>query len=277
MLSAEAIGQRQETPSAPIEADAATLTTFGAGAAVRRAVKLAQLDMRPESQREWLYIVRGLPDEALLVAAEYARREGLYDRAINTAERTSTRHDFGLRYLMPFRPQFTTAAQEHAVDAALLFGIARQESRFVADIVSSAGAVGLMQLMPPTAQWVAKQLKLADFRPSQISDVAINTQFGAYYFKYWFDRLERLPALAAAAYNAGPGRAQAWRAGAPLEGAVWVETIPFNETRDYVKKVLANAMIYARALDQTFVPLSTRLGTVPPRGSGTGMAVAATD
>jgi len=277
MLSAEAIGQRQETLSAPIEADAATLTTFGAGAAVRRAVKLAQLDMRPESQREWLYIVRGLPDEALLVAAEYARREGLYDRAINTAERTSTRHDFGLRYLMPFRPQFTTAAQEHAVDAALLFGIARQESRFVADIVSSAGAVGLMQLMPPTAQWVAKQLKLADFRPSQISDVAINTQFGAYYFKYWFDRLERLPALAAAAYNAGPGRAQAWRAGAPLEGAIWVETIPFNETRDYVKKVLANAMIYARALDQTFVPLTTRLGTVPPRGSGTGVAVAATD
>ncbi len=182
---------------------------------MRRAVKLAQLDMRPESQREWLYVVRGLPDEALLVAAEYARREGLYDRAINTAERTSTRHDFGLRYLMPFRPQFATAAQEHAVDAALLFGIARQESRFVADIVSSAGAVGLMQLMPPTAQWVAKQLKRTDFRPSQISDVAINTQFGAYYFKYWFDRLERMPALAAAAYNAGPGRAQAWRAARP--------------------------------------------------------------
>ncbi len=81
---------------------------------------------------------------------------------------------------------------------------------------------------------------------------AINTQFGAYYFKYWLDRLERMPALAAAAYNAGPGRAQAWRAGAPLEGAIWVETIPFNETRDYVKKVLANAMVYARALDQAY-------------------------
>jgi len=277
MLSAEAIGQRQETVSAPLEADAATLATFGAAAAVRRAIKLAQLEMRPESQREWLYVVRGLPDEALLVAAEYARREGLYDRAINTAERTSARHDFGLRYLMPFRPQFATAAQEHEVDAALLFGIARQESRFVPDIVSSAGAVGLMQLMPPTAQWVAKQLKRPDFRPSQISDVTINTQFGAYYFRYWYDRLERMPALAAAAYNAGPGRAQAWRAGAPLEGAVWVETIPFNETRDYVKKVLANAMIYARALDQTFVPLTTRLGTVPPRGNGPAVAAAATD
>ncbi|MDH5247053.1 MAG: lytic transglycosylase domain-containing protein, partial [Betaproteobacteria bacterium] len=277
MLSAEAIGQRQETASAPIEADVAALAAFGGGAAVRRAVKLAQLDMRPESQREWYYVVRGLPDEALLVAAEYARREGLYDRAINTAERTSTRHDFGLRYLMPFRLQFATAAREHEVDAALLFGIARQESRFAPDIVSSAGAVGLMQLMPPTAQWVAKKLKRSDFRPSQISDVATNTQFGAYYFKYWFDRLDQMPALAAAAYNAGPGRAQAWRAGAPFEGAIWVETIPFNETRDYVKKVLTNAMIYARALDQAFVPLTRRLGTVSPRGSGADGAVAGTD
>ena len=277
MLSAEAIGQRQETTSVPIDLDVAALATFGASPAVRRVVKLVQLDMRPESLREWQYVVRGLPDETLLMAAEYARREGLYDRAINTAERTSTRHDFGLRYLMPFRPQFVTAAQEQAVDAALLFGIARQESRFVPDIVSSAGAVGLMQLMPPTAQWVAKQLNRPDFRPSQISDVALNTQFGAYYFKYWFDRLERMPALAAAAYNAGPGRAQAWRAGAPLEGAVWVETIPFNETRDYVKKVLANAMVYARALDQAFVPLTTRLGTVPPRGNGASVGVAAGD
>jgi len=276
-LAAEAVGQRQETASAPIEPDAAALAAFGADAAVRRAVKLAQLDMRPESQREWLYVVRGLPDQALLMAAEYARREGLYDRAINTAERTSSRHDFGLRYLMPFRSQFVTAAAEHAVDAALLFGIARQESRFVPDIVSAAGAVGLMQLMPPTAQWVAKQLNRSDFRPSRISDVALNTQFGAYYFKYWLDRLDRMPALAAAAYNAGPGRAQAWRAGAPLEGAIWVETIPFNETRDYVKKVLANAMVYARALDQAYVPLTTRLGTVPPRGNGVGAAIAASE
>ncbi len=276
MLAAEAIGKRQELASAPVEPDADALAAFGATEGVRRAVKLARLDMRPESQREWLYVVRGRPDESLLLAAEYARREGLYDRAINTAERTSARHDYGLRYLMPFREQFAAAAQENAVDIALLFGIARQESRFASDIVSSAGAVGLMQLMPPTAQWVAKQLNRADFRPSQISDAGLNTQFGAYYFKYWLEKLDRMQALAAAAYNAGPGRAQAWRAAFPLEGAVWVETIPFNETRDYVKKVLANAMIYARSLDQDSVPLSRRLGTVQPRGIGNGAAVAGT-
>jgi soluble lytic murein transglycosylase len=176
--------------------------------------------------------------------------------------------------MTPFREQFAAAARDHGVDAALLFGIARQESRFAPDIVSSAGAVGLMQLMPPTARWVAKQLNRADYRPSQISDVGINTQFGAFYFRYWFDRLDRVPALAAAAYNAGPGRAQAWRGGTALEGAVWVENIPFNETREYVKKVLANTMLYAHLLNQAYVPLTLRLGTVSPRGSGTDAPIA---
>jgi len=276
LLAAEALGgKRVEPASAPLEPDAEALAAFGARGAVRRAVKLAQLDMRVESQREWLYVVRGLPDEGLLLAADYARREGLYDRAINTAERTSSRHDFGLRYLMPFREQFAAAAREHSVDPALLFGIARQESRFAPDIVSSAGAVGLMQLMPLTARWVAKQLNNADYRPSRIADVGVNTQFGAFYYKYWLDRLDRMPALATAAYNAGPGRAQAWRSSAPLEGAIWVESIPFNETRDYVKKVFANTMFYARLLSQTYVPLATRLGTVPPRRSGADAPLAA--
>jgi soluble lytic murein transglycosylase len=169
---------------------------------------------------------------------------------------------------MPFREQFAAAAQENAVDVALLFGIARQESRFAADIVSSAGAVGLMQLMPPTAQWVAKQLNRADFRPSQIADAGVNTQFGAYYFKYWLEKLDRMQALAAAAYNAGPGRAQAWRAAIPLEGAVWVETIPFNETRDYVKKVMANTMYYSQLIGGKLIPLKERLGLIPAKAAG---------
>ena len=268
LLASEALGRSVDPPSAPIAVDADALAAFGAREAVRRVLKLTELDMRAEAQREWTYVVRGMADDALLLAAEYARRQGLYDRAINTAERTSSHHDFALRYLMPYREHFASAAKEQSVDEALLLAIARQESRFAADIASSAGAMGLMQLMPPTARWVAKQLNRADYRPSQIADVGTNTLFGAFYFKYWLDRLEGMPALAAAAYNAGPGRAQAWRSATPLEGAVWVETIPFNETRDYVKKVLANAVYYARMLEQPYVSLSARLGTVAPRGSG---------
>jgi soluble lytic murein transglycosylase len=273
-LAAEALGRRIEPTSAPVDPDPALLAAYGARPEVRRAVKLAELDMRSESQREWIVAVRGSSDDALLVAAEYARRNGLFDRAINTAERTAERHDFALRYLMPFREHFATAARRNDIDEAILLAVARQESRFAPDIVSSAGAVGLMQLMPATARWVARQLNVSDYRPGQISDVALNTQFGAYYFKYWLERLERLPALAAAAYNAGPGRAQAWRNGAPIEGAIWVETIPFNETRDYVKKVLANAMFYARELGQPYVPLAVRLGVVPARGNNADGKVA---
>jgi soluble lytic murein transglycosylase len=167
---------------------------------------------------------------------------------------------------MPFKPQFANAAREQGIDEELLYGIARQESRFVADIVSSAGAVGLMQLMPGTARWVAKQLSATGYSADRITDVDVNTQFGAFYFKYWHERLGRLPALAAAAYNAGPARAQAWRpVGRPIEGAIWVETIPFNETRDYVKRVLSNTIVYASALGRPYVGLTQRLGVVTPR------------
>ena len=126
-------------------------------------------------------------------------------------------------------------------------------------------AVGLMQLMPGTARWVAKQLARSDYTPARIGAADLNTQFGAFYFKYWLERLDKMPALAAAAYNAGPGRAQAWRPQAPLEGAIWVETIPFNETRDYVKKVLANAMVYGQAINGSAPSLTTQLGVVSPR------------
>ncbi|MCC6870210.1 MAG: lytic transglycosylase domain-containing protein [Burkholderiales bacterium] len=268
ILAAEALGQPFAAPlSRPLAPSADELAAFGARPAVQRVVKLAQLDMRAESVREWYYVVRGLADDELLLAAEYARRVGLYDRAINTAERTQARHDFALRYLAPYRDEFDAAARANAVDVALLYGIARQESRFNVDIVSSAGAVGLMQLMPGTARWVAKQMGQGDYRPGRIGEAQLNTQFGAFYFKYWLDRLDGMPALAAAAYNAGPGRAQAWRPAAPLEGAIWVETIPFNETRDYVKKVLANAQLYGHAFNTTAKPLTATLGTIMPRGA----------
>jgi len=272
LLAAEALGQGAEKlvalKSEPATASDDAFAAFAAKPGVRRTVKLAALDMRAESRREWIAVVAGQNDEGLLLAADYARRVGLYDRAINTAERTLLRHDYAMRYMTPWRSEFAAAARDQNIDEELLYAIARQESRFAPDIVSSAGAVGLMQLMPGTARWVAKQMARSDFSTARIAQVDLNTQFGAYYFKYWHERLDRMPALAAAAYNAGPSRAQAWRPlAAPLEGAIWVETIPFNETRDYVKRVLANTMVYTRTLDRPYVALTERLGVVTPRGA----------
>ena len=266
-LAADALGASVMPVSEPLPVDNQALAAFGAQPAVRRVLKLASLDLRPEAQREWLYIVRNTDDASLLLAAEFARRNGLYDRSINAADRTQRRHDFGLRYQTPYRAEITSAVREQQLDEAWVFGLTRQESRFAADIVSAAGAVGLMQLMAPTARWIARQAHRDDYRVAQLEDPAINAWFGAYYLRYVLDKLDDSPVLATAAYNAGPRRAQSWRGSGPLEGAIYAETIPFNETRDYVKKVLANAMFYQAQLGLPYVTLTDRLGVVAPRGA----------
>jgi soluble lytic murein transglycosylase len=235
---------------------------------VKRVLKLSALDLRPEAQREWVSVVRGLDDEGLLLAASFAQRNALHDRSINTADRTQRRHDFGLRYPTPYQSEIDGAARENGLDPALVYGLIRQESRFVSNIVSSAGAVGLMQLMPQTARWVARRTGHGSSPVTRLDDPELNIDLGARYLRYVLDRLDGLPVLGAAAYNAGPGRAQAWRGQVPLEGAIYVETIPFNETRDYAKKVLANAMFYQAQLGLRYVPLKERLGIIAPRGSG---------
>jgi soluble lytic murein transglycosylase len=119
--------------------------------------------------------------------------------------------------------------------------------------------------MPSTARWIAKQLGIKRFNTREMQDPARNIQFGAFYLKHVQDSLDGSPVLATAAYNAGPGRAQRWRDSEPMEAAVYIESIPFDETRDYVKKVMSNAMYYAARFDQPSVLLKDRLGEIPPR------------
>jgi soluble lytic murein transglycosylase len=138
--------------------------------------------------------------------------------------------------------------REVGVDPAYVYGLIRQESRFVLDARSSVGASGLMQLMPATARWTARRAGLVNFQPGQVNDIDTNVLLGTSYLKYVLDDFDGAQAMAAAAYNAGPNRPRRWRAGPVLETAIWVENIPFNETRDYVKKVLANASVYSAVL-----------------------------
>lgn len=232
---------------------------------IQRALAFSRLNLRTEALREWSWTIRGFTDAELLAAAEVARRHGLYDRAINTANRTVSQHDFNLRFLSPHRETLRRVVKQHELDEAWVYGLIRQESRFIADIKSHAGAVGLMQLMPTTADWVAKQLGIKNFRQHLVVDVNTNLRLGTYYLKHVLTTLDNQPLLASAAYNAGPGRAKRWRDNTtPLEGAIYAETIPFNETRDYVKKVLKNSMYYARVLDHghNSPTLKERLGVV---------------
>ena len=237
-----------------------------------RALELIRLGIRTEGVYEWLFSIRGLDDRKLLAAATLALRAEVYDRAISTADRTKRLHNFSLRYPVPYHDVFVEYAETHALDEAWVMGIVRQESRFITEARSSAGAMGLMQVMPGTARYVARKIGLRDYRPARVADVQTNVTLGTGYLRLVLDKLGH-PVLASAAYNAGPSRAERWRdESKPLEGAIYAETIPFGETRNYVKRVMANAVFYAAVLEKKVTPLKDGLGVVPPRESGESIA-----
>jgi soluble lytic murein transglycosylase len=224
---------------------------------LQRALYAIQNGLRPEGVREWNYEVnlsRGsMNDQDRLAAADLACKAQVWDRCINTSERTVGIIDWRQRYPTHYQPAIVAAAKEHGLDPALVFGLIRQESRFVADIQSQVGAAGLMQLMPATARWTAKRVGMNDFTNDQVQLVEINTRLGSAYLKYVLDEFGGNPALAAAAYNAGPQRVRQWRSAmasdtgttTPLDIAIWSENIPFFETRNYVKSVIFNRKVYA--------------------------------
>ena len=232
---------------------------------IKRALALYRLNLRTEASREWAWAIRNFDDGRLLATAEVARRHGIYDRAINTADKTLQQHDFTLRFLAPHRDALRNLVKQQELDEAWVYGLIRQESRFISDARSSVGAMGLMQLMPATAKWVSKKMGVRKFSPKRVSEINTNLTLGTYYLKHVLTLTDNHPLLASAAYNAGPGRAQQWRGDKPMEGAIYAETIPFNETRDYVKKVMSNAMYYAHTFGHPTTALKQRLGVVTSR------------
>ncbi|HZV55959.1 MAG TPA: transglycosylase SLT domain-containing protein [Rhodocyclaceae bacterium] len=267
-LADDELGRPISMPPKAAPPTAEELAEAEANFGLRRALAVLNTDLRIEGVREWAWSLRGMDDRQLLAAAELARRQGVWDRAINTADRTVVEHDYSLRYLAPFRDQVAIKARELALDDGWVFGLMRQESRFVMDARSSVGAKGLMQLMPGTARWVATKIGLADYHPSRMTEMDTNVTLGTRYLKMVLDALDNQPVLASAAYNAGPSRAKKWRGERTLEGAVYAETIPFNETRDYVKKVMSNTVYYAALFEGKPQSLKTRLGVVRARGIG---------
>jgi soluble lytic murein transglycosylase len=234
------------------------------------------LGLRSEGVKEWNYTTNlhspgGMNDRGLLAAADLACQNAVWDRCINTSERTRSVIDLTQRFPMPHRQAVVARSQEIGLDPAYVYGLIRQESRFITDARSGVGASGLMQVMPATARWTAKKIGLTNFKPHQITERDTNIAIGTGYLKLVLDNFAGSMPLAAAAYNAGPSRPRSWRgqAGAPVvEAAIWAENIPFTETRDYVKKVLANTTVYAAMITGQTQSLKTRLGLIGPRDLG---------
>ena len=238
---------------------------------IRQAMAFYALGLRGEGNREWNFQMRGRNEQELRAAATWAARHGLLDRAINTDERILTgQADYSLRFPTPFAEQLLTITSQHAIDPAWVYGLIRQESRFVMQARSHVGASGLMQIMPDTARWVARQMGHTTYQAGQIDDLTTNLTFGSYYLKRALDDLSGSPVLATAGYNAGPRRAHTWRASLsrPLEGAIFTELIPFTETRHYVKAVLSNTVDYATLFSGQPQSLKSWLATITPQPLG---------
>lgn len=264
-LAAEELGGRSRIPATAYKPDRKEVQATGKLPGIQRALVFYRLNLRFEGNREWIWAIRDFDDKQLLAAAEFARRNEFYDRAINTADRTRELHDFSMRYLAPYRDVMKDYVRQQGLDEAWVYGLIRQESRFIANARSSAGATGLMQLMPATAGWVAKKIGLKNYGWVRAGEVQTNINLGTWYLRHVLDTLDNHPVLASAAYNAGPSRARGWRADAPMEAAVYAETIPFNETRDYVKKVMSNAGYYSQQFGHTLLSLKDRIGVIVPR------------
>lgn len=234
----------------------------------RRALKFFDLNMRFEGYREWNWELRKMNERQHLAAAEFARQKNVLDRMVNTSDRTKTEFDFTQRFPSPFRDVMVAATQKLGLDMAWVYGLIRQESRFIMSARSQVGASGLMQIMPGTARFVARKIGMGDYSHGQVNDVNTNITLGTNYLNMVLHDLDDSEALATAAYNAGPSRSRAWRSTLTraVEGAIFAESIPFNETRDYVKKVLSNATYYAAMFESKPQSLKARLGMVAPKG-----------
>jgi soluble lytic murein transglycosylase len=272
MLALEDLGQRITAPSRPAPVTAAEKEVARMNAGLNRALYAIAIGLRSEGVREWNYSTNlhtkgGMTERELLAAADFACERQVWDRCINTSERTKEVMDTDQRFPMPFKDNVVRRSKEINLDPAYVYGLIRQESRFIMDARSGVGASGLMQVMPATARWTAKKLGMEGFSADQLSNRDTNIAIGTAYLKLALDDFAGSLPLAAAAYNAGPNRPRAWRNGPTMEAAAWAENVPFGETRDYVKKVLANTTMYAAILTGQPQSLKARLGLVGPRDS----------
>ena len=273
LLAQEELGLAIVPPPPPEPLTEAETASASSNPGLQRALAAIAIGLRSEGVREWNYSTNlhtrgGMGDRELLAAADLACSRELWDRCINTSERTKSMIDLTQRFPMPHKQAVLTRSRDIGLDPAYVYGLIRQESRFIVDARSVVGASGLMQVMPATARWTAKKIGLTNFQPHQITERDTNIAIGTGYLKLVLDDFAGSMPMAAAAYNAGPGRPRAWRgqAGAPvLEAAIWAENVPFSETRDYVKKVLANTTIYAAMISGQTQSLKARLGRVGPR------------
>jgi soluble lytic murein transglycosylase len=248
---------------------------IGSRPAALRARELRALDRLTDARREWRALQRSLDRAGLKAAAKLAEGWGWQDQAIFTLAKSGYWDDLELRFPLQHGDEVFRHAEQNGLEPAWVYAVIRQESAFNREARSPAGARGLMQLMPATARMVATKL-LERRAPSRASlyDPAVNIDLGTTYLRHVLDRLGDHPVLATAAYNAGPHRVKGWLPERRVDADVWVELVPFKETRGYLRRVMYYTVIYESRLGREPGSLLARM---QPIESATTYAARTTD
>lgn len=256
-LSAQRLGQNPSLSHQKLQTDPSQVERLAKLPGLLRARELYRLDRPLKARREWNLALQEAGEEELKAASRLAERWSWPSQGIITLARLRQWDDLELRFPLAHRETITGQAQGHGIDSAWIYAILRQESAFMTDAKSSVGARGLMQLMPKTAEAMASELRQPMSDANELYRPEFNIRLGASYLNKIFRRLQENPLLATAAYNAGPVRVESWLPEKPQAADIWIETVPFKETREYLKRVFAYTVIYNYRLGQDPARLPT--------------------
>ena len=247
-MAADASDTDYSLNHAAIATDNDVLSTVSEEPGIRRARELLALERYLDARREWYFITLTFDQDELIAAAQIAHEWQWHDRAILSLAKAKAWNDLGIRFPVKHKQQVTKAAKDKEIDPPWIYAMMRQESAFMRDAHSSAGALGLMQLMPRTANSVARKLKMRNPSKQDLFNPEKNIRLGTTYLEQVYQQLDKNPVLAIAAYNAGPHRVKRWLPESNMPADIWIELVPYRETRNYVKSVLAYKVIYANKL-----------------------------
>lgn len=273
-LAADELGLAYALEHGASSADESVITELAARSDLIRARELFLVGLEGRGRSEWDAVVSYFGADEKTQAAILAHRWGWHSRAISTAASVGQFDDLALRYPLPYRETFQRHAQSANISATWAYGIARAESLFMRDVRSSAGAIGLMQLMPATGRIVAREIKLPYSGLDTLTDAEDNIRLGTSYLAKITDRYGGNRVLATAAYNAGPQRVDQWLPDSgTIDARIWIENIPFNETRKYVRRVLAAEIIFHWRMTGETRRLSDELAVVRAAGQTQRLAI----
>lgn len=264
-LAADELGSDYAWAHATLPENREALGRLAEDPSLIRARELYYVGLGSRGRSEWDNAVSTLQAEDKAQAALLAHSWGWHSRAIATLASVEHYDDLEIRYPLPFREQFEKHSEAAEIPYSWAYGVARSESLFMPDIRSITGAVGVMQLMPETGRRTASEMKLPYGGLTTLTDPDSNIQLGTFYLGKLLRRFSDNPILATAAYNAGPLRVEKWLPEVDrLDARIWIENIPFNETRDYVRRVLVTDAIFQWRLTGESRRLSDKFAAIDP-------------